>query len=149
MQDNLIYNREHPQNAARQTHMRIIMPESELDKLTMPELWIFVATMVSGAIGGCAAAFSNKKDRKLITMLSLSGYAITGMFGALVAFAFLSTTTEDLVTNLDGIVLLSCLTGFCASVGLAGTNLGFKIILKRLGIEITINVSRIENKKRK
>ncbi len=127
--------------------MVTVMPESNLDKIkNVAELWALLVVVLSGAIGGCSAAFSNMSNKKkLITFLSVMGYTVVGIFGALIAFSITSSLSENFYDELKSIMLISLLTGFSTALGLVGTNLGFRIILKKLGIELQINVKR--NKK--
>ena len=120
------------------------MPENNFDKFILSELWTFIVIIISSGIGGCAAAFTNHSNqKKLVTVLSICGYAITGIFGALVTFTLLSTIGQGIAGDLHSVVLWSSLTGFSTSIALAGTNIGFRLVLKRLGLEFEINVKRI------
>jgi len=126
------------------------MPENNIDKLNLPELWTFIVVILSGGIGGCSAAFTNRSNEKhLVTILTLLGYMFAGVFGSLIMFTMLSSIGEGFSGKLDTIILWSCLTGFSTAIALAGTNLGFKIVLKKLGIEFEINVRRIPKKSNK
>lgn len=131
--------------------MVIVMPESNLDKIkNVTELWALLVVVLSGAIGGCSAAFSSMSDKKkFITFLSVMGYSVVGIFGALIAFTISSSMSTDFYQELRSIILISLLTGFSTAIGLLSTNLGFRIILKKLGIELQINVTRTKNKKDK
>ena len=124
--------------------MVVVMPESNLDKIkNVAELWALLVVVLSGAIGGCSAAFSNMSNKKkLITMLTVMGYTVVGIFGALIAFTISSSLSENFYNELRSIILISLLTGFSTALGLIGTNLGFRLILKKLGIELHINVKR-------
>ena len=81
--------------------MRVIMPENNLDKLNLAELWAFMTVIISGAIGGCSAAFTNRSNEKLITLITIGGYMITGIFGAIVMFTFMSTSSESFFQNFE------------------------------------------------
>lgn len=124
--------------------MVVVMPESNLDKIkNAAELWALLIVVLSGAIGGCSAAFSNMSNRKkLITFLTVMGYSVVGIFGALIAFSITSSLSENFYGDLKSIILISLLTGFSTALGLISTNFGFRIILKKLGIELQINVKR-------
>ena len=125
--------------------MRITMPENNLDKLNVTELWTFIVVIISGAIGGCSAAFTTKgKDRNFITMLTLLGYCITGIFGALVMF----TMTYVYYQDFSEVILSSLLAGFSTALALISTNVTFKLVLKKLGIELQVSVKRVKPKKK-
>ena len=118
------------------------MPETNLAKLNWLELWAIGVVIISGGIGGCAAAFTNRSNEKsIITMMVLSGYIISGIFGALVMFAVMFTSAP---LDTQSTILWSSLTGFSTAIALAGTNLGFKVVLKKLGIEIEVKVRKVK-----
>lgn len=124
------------------------MPENLFDKLNMTELWALVSVLVSGGIGGCAAAFAGVSQNKdIITGLTIVGYMITGMFGATVMFTFAISVLDHSFASLSDIVLVSSVAGFGTAISLFGTNMTFKFILKKLGLEIDVKIKRVDKKK--
>jgi len=118
------------------------MPQDSLDKLDLTQLWAFVIVLWSGGIGGCAAAFMGKRN-PINSFMTLAGYIVTGSFGAVVMFGFLSVVIKQPLITMDQIVLWSCLTGFSTSLSMAGTNFTLKFILKKLGLELDIQLKKI------
>jgi drug/metabolite transporter (DMT)-like permease len=123
------------------------MPENNLDKLNPAELWAFIVVIISGAIGACSGAFLTRtKEKKLLNVLSFCGYAISGVFAALLMFAMTSKFAHQFA-SWEEIILWSMLTGFVTATSLVANNLVFKIIVKKLGLEIEVSVKRVPKKK--
>ena len=80
----------------------------------------------------------------MITALTILGYIVTGTFGAIVMF----TASYNYLEDLNQIVLASSVAGFSTSLALLGTNVTFKLVLKRLGIELDISVRRVNPKEK-
>jgi hypothetical protein len=103
---------------------------------------IFVAT---GALGGCAAgAHTLLRSGPEKWILIIFGYSIIGATSALfVGFLVVGGHFAGLwvIEDASDAVVLSIGVGFCAAIGLGGTNLAAKVFLKRLGIEIRFTPS--------
>lgn len=125
------------------------MPENNIDKLNLPELWAFIVVMITGAIGGCTGAFANRaNEKRIITAMSIGGYTVTGIFGALIYFASSSMFTDTVVIDINKLILPSLFSGFSTSLALAGVNFGFKIILKKINLELEITIRRLPKRKK-
>jgi len=125
------------------------MPENNIDKLNLVELWTFIVVIITGAIGGCSAAFANRANEKgIVTAMTTVGYGMAGVFGALIYCASTAFISEAPL-SLNYLIVSGLLSGFSTSIALAGVNFGFKIILKRFNFEMEVTIKRIPKSKKK
>ena len=125
------------------------MPESNIIKLSISELQVFFVVLITGAIGGCAAGFAKERGfvkRKIgIAILSVIGYASTGIFGSL--FVIGMGASIGRFETFEDLIFWSLASGFATSIALVSNNLMAKLIIKKLGIEIEVDLRRIEKEK--
>lgn len=126
--------------------MIFVRDEEKMDDiagtLNPAELYGFVVVLLTGAIGGCAAGIANGGvGKKELIFFHIFGYLVTGIFGALImaAIAFDSYHSFE---SLRHLVLWSLSSGFATSLALCSTNVIFKVVLKKLGIEFEVRVKR-------
>lgn len=123
------------------------MDHNSFEKLSGGELWTFITVLITGAVGGCAAAFTGaRKEKRVLTFLSILGYGFAGLFGSITYFCMLFILNGNTETDLHSFILFSLMAGFVTSTSLAGTNLVLKLVLKKIGIEIDVEIKRTKNK---
>lgn len=126
------------------------MPQNTLNDLNMKEIFPFIMMLVTGCIGGCAAAFQKSKhDKKKIIFLSFIAYAITGSFGAILLFGISNLFFEKELAGytFNQLSFWAAIAGFSTASALAGTNLAFHFVLDKLGIQIDIEIKKVDKKK--
>lgn len=113
-----------------------------LFRLQWAELLPFAVAVISGAISGCAASFSaGRKSPEVLTAFFV-GYAICGVFGAVMALAGAWVFVPSLIGSVPKLILFTGAAGLITSLALASSNLTMRFILKRLGVEIVIDLRR-------
>ena len=107
------------------------------------ELLLYLIATIAGALGGCAAAshrLLRQGDDKF--WMYLLAYSIIGTFFGVLSFAGHATIGTP-YAGIHEATLFSLVYGFGGAVALAATNLSVKFILKRLGIEIDVRVTKV------
>jgi hypothetical protein len=112
--------------------------------LKFTEFVPFLTAVVTGSIGGCVAGISHRRNRREVIAGYMIAYAITGGFGALMALAGMLWLTPDWLPSLTEILLISGGAGVCTALSLAAGNLTMRIVLKQLGIDVTIQMTKKE-----
>lgn len=103
----------------------------------------YAIVAVSGASGGCLVAAHRVIRGRSITAMLLLAYAFIGGAFAVAGVAALLLFAPFQVT-FERLLLIGVVLGVSGSVALAGANLSVRFLLRRLGIEIDIEVRRIE-----
>ena len=101
----------------------------------------YTLAAISGGLGGCGVAAHHVLRGGAPRLSYLVAYGIIGcMFGvlALAYGSFLGVGGQ----SIDSIIGNSILAGAVGSVVLASTNISARWILKRLGIEVQVTVTR-------
>ena len=114
------------------------MPERIIEHITV---LLYALAAISGGLGGCAIAAHDVLRGGRPRLSFVMAYAIIGsVFGVLSLaygswFGVESRTTDHVIGN-------SVLIGAMGSAVLASTNLSARWVLKRLGVEIEVNIKR-------
>lgn len=116
------------------------MPDKILDFWTA---LAYAIVAVSGASGGCLVAAHHVIRGRSVTAMLLLAYAFIGGAFAVAGVAALLLFSPFQVT-FERLLLIGVVLGVSGSVALAGANLSVRFLLRRLGIEIDIEVRRIE-----
>lgn len=115
------------------------MPDKIIDFWTA---LAYAIVAVSGASGGCLVAAHRAMHGRAVTVMLLSAYAFIGG-----VFAVAGVATVLLFGGFDftfeKLVLVGGVFGLAGSVALASANLSIRFILRRLGIEVNVNISKI------
>lgn len=101
----------------------------------------YAVAAISGGLGGCGVAAHQVLHGGRLRITYLVAYGIIGcMFGvlALAYGVFLGVGGQ----SIDSIIGSSIIAGAVGSVVLASTNISARWILKRLGIEVQVTVTR-------
>lgn len=124
------------------------------EKLPTPEqiidFWTALAyaiVAVSGASGGCLVAAHHAIRGRSVTAMLLLAYAFIGGVFAVAGVAAMLLFSPFQIT-LERLLLIGMILGVAGSVALAGANLSVRFILRRLGIEIDVEVRRIERREK-
>ena len=113
-----------------------------LFRVRWPDLIPFVLAIVTGAISGYAVSFSYARRSPEVLTALLLGYAVCGVFGALMALACAWVFVPGLISSVAQLVLLSGVAGLITSLTLAGSNLTMRFLLKKLGVEVVVDLRR-------
>ena len=116
-------------------------------------LLMYTLSGISGAIGGCAAASHSvftaspqSREQMLPLGTQFIGYGIFGLFTALIGVAFDRFLFFNVV-DVESAIASGLTLGFIGALSLGVTNLSMRFLLKRLGIEVTLNVKRKKGNK--
>jgi hypothetical protein len=113
-----------------------------LFRIQWRELIPFAVAVISGAISGSAVSFSSARKSPEVLTAFLVGYAICGAFGAVMALAGAWVFIPALIGSVPNLVLFTGIAGLITSLALAGSNLTMRFILKKLGVEVVIDLRR-------
>lgn len=111
----------------------------------LPELLPFVGAILNGAVGGGVACIQHARTRRETVATFAIAYAITGAFGGLMALAGAMVFYPTLISGWSQLLLLSGAAGLITALALAAGNLSMRVVLKKLGLEVTINVQKLDN----
>jgi len=114
------------------------MPEKIIEHIT---LFMYALAAISGGLGGCAIASHNLIRGNPTRVSYFMAYGIIGVAFGILALAynqFLGINAGDI----DSVIGKSILAGAAGSVVLASSNISARWILKRLGIEVQVTVTR-------
>ncbi len=116
------------------------MPDKQISNLLA---FLYILAAISGAAGGCLVAAHHVLRGRSITALFVAAYGFVGLIfglsGVMVITAFTSSELSIQSTFLIGLIL-----GVVGSTSLAGANLSARIIMKRLGIEVDVEIRRVD-----
>ncbi len=115
------------------------MPEKFVD------FWIalgYIIVAIAGASGGCLVAAHHVMRGRTITAMLMLAYAfIGGVFAVAGMAAVVLLGWFDL--SLERLLLVGMVFGAAGSMALAGANLSIRFILRRIGIEVDVQIKRI------
>jgi len=116
-----------------------MMPEKIVD------FWSALAyaiVAISGASGGCLVAAHRAMRGRSITFILVLAYAFIGSAFAVAGMAALLLFT-DFNVSFERLLLIGMIFGATGSVALAGANLSIRFILRRLGIEVDVQIKKV------
>jgi uncharacterized YccA/Bax inhibitor family protein len=99
---------------------------------------LYAIAAVTGMIGGCAAGGHQLLRGKQLKVAVFIAYGIVGLFLGLLFLAYANYTAVDM--TFDKLIGSCLLSGFAGSVVLASTNFTARWVLRRLGIEVTLDI---------
>lgn len=104
----------------------------------------YAIVAISGASGGClVAAHRAVRGRNVTAMLILAYAFIGGVFAVAGMAAVILLGWFNL--NLERLLLVGLVFGIAGSVALAGANLSVRFILRRLGIEVDVQIKKLDD----
>jgi hypothetical protein len=106
---------------------------------------IYVVASISGAAGGCLVVAHHVLRGRNVTHLFVAAYSFVGFVFGIAGVIVLSAMDVNL--TFERAVLFGLIFGASGSVALASANLSARIILRRLGVEVDIEVRRIRTDK--
>lgn len=109
------------------------------------ELTPFIGAIITGAVGGCVACLQHARTRRETVAAYAIAYAVTGAFGGVMALAASMVFSPGLIGDWAALLLLSGGAGVITSFALAAGNLSMRVVLKKLGLEVTVNVEKVKN----
>jgi hypothetical protein len=123
------------------TEESITMPKTILDAA---ETFLLAIFLVSGGLGGCAAASKFWANGAKFRWAIFFSYLILGVF-----FGVMSYGVHQIVgwQSPSSAALSSGLIAFAGATIVTGSNISAKILLKKLGIEVDVNIKRVNRDK--
>lgn len=116
-----------------------------LNMLDKPLEWLallaYALAAISGGLGGCAIAGHHLLRGQSIRLSYVLAYGIVGMAFGILVLAY-GSVFGVAPNSIDSLIGQSLLAGAAGSLTLASTNLSARWVLKRLGIEVFVNVRR-------
>lgn len=110
----------------------------------LKELIPFVGAIITGAVGGCVASVQHARTRKETVTAFAIAYLITGAFGGLMTLALMMAFYPGTIDGWHKLFLFTGAGGIATSLALAAGNISMRIILKRLGFEVVVDIKRAE-----
>lgn len=127
------------------------MPESK-SVYEFSILVLYAIAAISGGLGGCAVTAhqfvqADGLGRVQMRLSWLMAYGILGtVFGVLYCAWVLSSATDVLIVQ--DVVAPALVVGFVGSMSLGAANTAARITLKKLGIEVEINLRKTDGRGR-
>jgi len=112
--------------------------------LNFKEFLPFLIAIVNGALGGCVASIHKSRSKKEIVAAFAIAYAITGIFGAIMTLAFVMLTYPQYAETVGQVMLITGFAGLVTPCALAISNVSAKFIFRQMGLEVEINVKKVE-----
>lgn len=106
------------------------------------ELVPFVGAIVTGAIGGCVACAQHVRTRKETVAAYSIAYLITGAFGGLMTLALMMAFYPGVIDGWHKLFLFSGVGGVATAFALAAGNISMRVILRKLGFEVVVDIKR-------
>jgi len=106
------------------------------------ELIPFIGAIVCGAVGGCVACIQHARTRRETVAAYAVAYIITGVFGGVMALAAAMVLYPGVIGSWATLLLLTGSSGVITSLALAAGNLSMRVILRRLGLEVVVTVTK-------
>lgn len=104
-------------------------------------LLAYAVAAVCGAIGGCgAAAAVSIYDRRRMTLANALAYCVVGIVSGVLVLAFGVVSHDDF----EQIARWSLIIAIGVPLILGGHNIGARFFLKRLGIEVDVNLRKVD-----
>lgn len=123
-----------------------------MDMTKLPDFYVLVwyaLAAVCGALGGCAASLVPVGDSKHRSLPFVVAYAVLGCSSSVVALALAETNGLNLYYSTADVLLYSVIAGSLVPVIVFSHNLISTVVLKYLGIEVTITMRRGGQERRK
>ncbi|MDP2228968.1 MAG: hypothetical protein Q8J78_15990 [Moraxellaceae bacterium] len=108
----------------------------------LPELIPFIGAILTGAVGGSVACIQHARTRRETIATYAIAYLITGAFGGLMALAGAMVFYPEMIVGWSELLLLTGVAGLTTALALAAGNLSMRVVLRKLGLEVTINVQK-------
>lgn len=124
----------------------------EMDMSKLPDWYVlawYALAAVSGALGGCMASSISPFVRRSRSAPFLFAYGVLGCSSSVVALALAESYGLDLYYSTGDVILYSIVAGSLVPVIVFSHNLFSTIVLKYLGVEVTITMRRGEQERRK
>lgn len=112
----------------------------------MRELIPFMGAIVTGAIGGYVASIHYAQSRREAFTAYLIAYAITGAFGGVMALSAVTVFYTDWIAGWGELFLITGIAGLVTTLALLAGNVSMHFVLKRIGLKVTLSVSRTKPK---
>lgn len=119
-----------------------MLDDPDPTKFRLPELIPFIGAILTGAVGGSVACIQHARTRRETIATYVIAYLITGAFGGLMALAGVMVFYPELIAGWGELLLLTGAAGLITALALAAGNLSMRVVLKKLGMEVTINVQK-------
>lgn len=116
------------------------------DTFRLSELIPFIGAIITGAIGGCVASVQHMKTGRTTYAAFAAAYSITGAFGGLMALAGIAVLSPEWIRGWGELLLVTGFSGIATSLSLVAGNISMRFLLKKIGLEVTINVSRVTSR---
>lgn len=113
------------------------------ENFVLKELIPFIAAIVTGAIGGCVASAQHSRAGRATYAAFAAAYAIAGAFGGLMTLAGIAVFSPQWIEGWGELLLATGFSGLITSASLAAGNFSMRLLLKKIGLEVTIKVSRV------
>lgn len=120
----------------------VVLDNDTQEAFKLRELAPFIGAIITGGFSGCVAFAWHARTRREALAAYAIAYSITGAFGALMTLAAAGVLVPLLVIGWNELFLISGAAGLTAALALAGANLSMRFILRQIGLEVQINVSR-------
>ncbi len=105
--------------------------------------FLYVLAAISGAAGGCLVAAHHVLRGRNVTALFVMAYGFVGLIFGLSGVIVITTFTSAELTVQSGF-LIGLILGAVGSSSLAGANLSARVIMRRLGIEVDVEIRRVD-----
>jgi hypothetical protein len=106
---------------------------------------LYAIVAISGASGGCLVVAHRIIKGRRVSFVLLAAYAFMGSVFAVVGMAAMLLMLGP-VLNVEQALIVGAIFGVSGSSALAASNLSVRFILKRLGIDIEITISKHDKK---
>ena len=117
------------------------MPDKQISNFLA---FLYILAAISGAAGGCLVAAHHVLRGRNVTALFVAAYGFVGLvFGLTGVIVITAFTSADM--SIQSGFLIGLILGAVGSSSLAGANLSARIIMRKLGIEVDVEVRRIDN----
>lgn len=104
-------------------------------------LLAYAIAAVCGAIGGCGASAAVAiYDKRHMTIANALAYGIVGVVSGVLVLAFGVVSRDDF----EQIARWSLIVAIGVPLVLGGHNIGARFFLKRLGIEVDVNLRKVD-----
>ncbi len=116
------------------------MPDKQISNFLA---FLYVLAAISGAAGGCLVAAHHVLRGRNVTALFVLAYGFVGLIFGLSGVVVITTFTSAELTVQSGF-LIGMIFGAVGSSSLAGANLSARVIMRRLGIEVDVEIRRVD-----
>lgn len=118
--------------------------DDDMDKiLDFATSVLYAIAAISGCLGAGAVAGYDVLRGKPMRLSYIAAYAIIGLVLGLINMAY-GTAMGLHANDLDSVIGSSIILGAAGTIALASMNISSKWIFRRLGVEVELNVKRID-----